>query len=44
MAVTQVGKRTVLAQIIQMVEDAQGSKASIQKSRIESQGFLFRSF
>ncbi|WP_275399961.1 heavy metal translocating P-type ATPase [Enterococcus faecium] len=31
MAVTQVGKQTVLAQIIQMVEDAQGSKAPIQK-------------
>lgn len=31
MEVTQVGKQTVLAQIIQMVEDAQGSKAPIQK-------------
>lgn len=31
MTVTQVGKGTVLSQIIQMVEDAQGSKAPIQK-------------
>ena len=31
MEVSQVGKQTVLAQIIQMVEDAQGSKAPIQK-------------
>ena len=39
MEVTQVGKQTVLAQIIQMVEDAQGSKAPIQKSQIGSQDF-----
>ncbi len=44
MEVTQVGKQTVLAQIIQMVEDAQGSKAPIKKSQIGSQGFLFRSY
>ncbi|MFC0461425.1 heavy metal translocating P-type ATPase [Enterococcus villorum] len=31
MQVLQVGKQTVLAQIIQMVENAQGSKAPIQK-------------
>lgn len=31
MEVSQIGKQTVLAQIIQMVEDAQGSKAPIQK-------------
>ncbi len=31
MEVSKVGKNTVLAQIIQMVEDAQGSKAPIQK-------------
>ncbi|MGC3599029.1 heavy metal translocating P-type ATPase, partial [Enterococcus faecium] len=31
MEVKQVGKQTVLAQIIQLVEDAQGSNAPLQK-------------
>lgn len=44
MTVTQVGKGTVLSQIIQMVEDAQGSKAPIQKLLIRFLVFLFLSF
>ena len=43
MEVTQVGKQTVLAQIIQMVEDAQGAK---HQSKIADRisGILFRSY
>ncbi len=37
---TRVGKDTVLAQIIKMVEDAQGSKAPIQKIADQVSGFF----
>ena len=44
MAVTQVGVATVLAQIIQMVEDASRKQSTNSKIADRISGILFRSF